>query len=222
MIPHIIHYCWFGGKDKPESFNRYLETWKKHFPDWKIIEWNEDNFDTDFSAYSRQAYLTGNYAHVSDVCRIYALNRYGGIYLDTDVEILRPFEMLLNLDSFVSLEGKLVGMAVIGAKPGTLWTEECLRYYRRTNFINIWGHAVRTPNTKIMTRKILPSLSPDLWPTILPTEFLSGLRDSSDKVMITDNTYAVHHFAGSWVRKGKTMKQRVKALGAGLRIRHLR
>ena len=92
MIPKKIHYCWFGHNKKSPEFEMFLATWKKHLPDYEIIEWNEDNFDVNAYRYSSEAYSMGCYAHVSDVCRIHVLNEIGGIYFDTDVEVLASFD----------------------------------------------------------------------------------------------------------------------------------
>lgn len=82
MTPKKIHYCWFGTKPKPESFRRWLDTWRAKLPDYEIKEWNERNFDVNCCRYCRQAYASRNFAFVSDVCRVYALYTEGGIYLD--------------------------------------------------------------------------------------------------------------------------------------------
>ncbi|MCM1429790.1 MAG: hypothetical protein NC097_08370 [Clostridium sp.] len=219
MIPKTIHFCWFGKKSKPLGFDRFLETWHKHLPDYKFVEWNEDNFDVNMCDYSREAYLTSNFAHVSDVCRAYALYTCGGIYLDTDVQVLKSFNPYLALDSFVSAEGELIGTAVIGASKGAEWLKKLIDYYHDTHFINMWGHTVRTPNTKIIARSILPTLPPGKWPTIFPEDFFSGVRNDAAEIIASLNSVAIHHFAGSWIRK-KTAAQRVKAIINGLKIRY--
>lgn len=221
MIPKTIHYCWFGGKDKPEIFKQYHQIWKRLLPDYEIREWNEENFDVEYCHYSREAYLTGNYAHVSDVCRLYALYKHGGIYLDTDVEVLSSFDRFLPLNSFVSLEPPFVGTAVIGAEAETTWIREFLKYYRRTHFINCWGHTVRMPNTHILCRKILPSLPITALPTIFPTEYFCGIRNSDRSMSAGENTVAIHHFAGSWLRK-KTFSQKILSIINGFEIRYLK
>lgn len=221
MIPKTIHYCWFGQKEKPEEFNKFLRTWKTFLPDYEIKEWNENNFDVRYCNYSREAYLTRNFAHVSDVCRVYALYNYGGIYLDTDVEVMSSFNPYLGLNAFVSLEPPLVGTAVMASEAGSSWLKKFLKYYETKHFINIWGHTVRTPNTKILSRRILPDLAPTEWPTIFPKEFFCGDEDKDGKHIATENTVAVHHFAGSWRRK-KTFGQRVSSIIEGLGIRYVR
>ena len=92
MIPKIIHYCWFGRGPKPAQLLRYMKTWQQMLPDYEIREWNESNFDVSQYVYSREAYAMGSYAHVSDVCRLHALYHCGGVYLDTDVEVVGSFD----------------------------------------------------------------------------------------------------------------------------------
>ena len=95
-IPKMVHYCWFGGKEKPEDVKKCIESWKQFLSDYQLMEWNEDNFDIERLQYTREAYAAGKYAFVSDVARIEALYQYGGFYMDTDVEVLKSFNPLLE------------------------------------------------------------------------------------------------------------------------------
>ena len=104
MIPKIIHYCWFGGLDKPEKVQKYIDGWKNILPGYQIIEWNEKNFSIDYCRYTEEAYQRRKYAFVSDVARLYALKTYGGVYLDTDVEILKDFTSELDASEIFSFE----------------------------------------------------------------------------------------------------------------------
>lgn len=219
MISKIIHYCWFGDKPKPNEFYKWLETWTAAMPDWEIMEWNEQNFDVNLCNYSREAYLTRNYAHVSDVCRVYALYKYGGVYLDTDVEVLKSFEAFRNLKSFLGVEHDLVGTAVMGCEAKQEWLNAFLDYYKNKHFINIWGHTVRTPNTKILTKIVLPKVPLVEYPTIFPRDFFCGIDWTTKEAILTTNTVSIHHFAASWRRK-KTMKQKVTSLIEGFKIRY--
>ena len=98
MIPKVIHYCWFGRNEKPELIKRCIESWKKYLPDYRIIEWNEDNFNISSFAFTKSAYEIKKWAFVSDVARLTALVEYGGFYFDTDVEVLEidPISKFLN------------------------------------------------------------------------------------------------------------------------------
>ena len=100
MIPKIIHYCWFGRGQMPELALKCLESWKKYCPDYEIKEWNEDNFDLETYPYAREAYENRKFAFVTDVVRLYALYHEGGIYMDTDVEVLKPLDRFLNDPAF--------------------------------------------------------------------------------------------------------------------------
>ena len=105
MIPKVIHYCWFGRQVKPQLVIDYIEVWHRVLSDYEIKEWNEDNFNVDSLPYTAQAYKAKKYAFVSDVCRMYALLE-GGIYLDTDVRVLRTFNNFLKNKSFIGIEAR--------------------------------------------------------------------------------------------------------------------
>lgn len=221
MIPKVIHYCWFGSGPKPDSFKKYLATWKRRLPDYEIREWNEHYFNLAQYTYSREAYIMGSYDHVSDVCRMHVLYHHGGIYLDTDVEVVGSFDPFLKLESFVGTETWLLGTGVIGAQPGAKWIEKFLHYYMRTHFIDVLGHCVRTPNTKILQRKILPSLPARYWPAIFPYDYFCCNNWEDGVIDVSGNSVAIHHFAASWRRKDNLLKKlalRVK----GFSVRYFR
>ena len=104
MITKMIHYCWFGEKEKPQIVEKCINSWKKFFPDFEIMEWNEKNFDIHYNKYVEEAYKSGKFAFVSDVARFYALEKFGGIYFDTDVEVVKDFGELLNDEAFAGFE----------------------------------------------------------------------------------------------------------------------
>ena len=219
MIPKIIHYCWFGRGPKPEQLLRYMKTWQQMLPDYEIREWNESNFDVSQYVYSREAYAMGSYAHVSDVCRLHALYHCGGVYLDTDVEVVGSFDPYLKFESFVGTETWLVGTGVIGSQSGKKLLEEFLGYYSRTHFIDILGHCVRTPNTKILTRRILPALPAKYWPAIFPYDYFCGKSWEDGAVAKSENTVSIHNYAASWRRKDSIPKKlALWAKGFGVRF----
>lgn len=220
MIPKIIHYCWFGPNPKTEEFQGYLETWKKLLPDYEIREWNESNFDASKYLYSREASRLKSYAHVSDVCRLYALYNYGGIYLDTDVELLQSFNPFLKYESFLGTEVWMVGTGVIGSEAGAKWIELFLDYYSRTHFINIFGHAVRTPNSDILTKKLLPSIPARYWPAIFPRDYFSAKNWDDGTITKSVNTVSIHHYSASWRHK-KTFREKIVMLFKGFGVRFL-
>ena len=113
----IIHYCWFGGNKKPKNFNKYIKTWKKFLPDYEIKEWNEQNFDVNSTEFSKEAYKMKKWAFVSDVARIYALKEHGGVYFDTDIEVAKKIDHLIENEIWLGREDdKFLATAMIGAK----------------------------------------------------------------------------------------------------------
>ena len=115
-IPKIIHYCWFGNNEKPNIVKKCIASWKEHLKEYEIIEWNEKTFDINSNKFVKEAYEKGMYAFVSDYVRVYALYNYGGIYLDTDVEVKKSFNDLLDNDSIWGFEEKnFIATSTIGA-----------------------------------------------------------------------------------------------------------
>ncbi len=156
MIPKIIHYCWFGGNEKPELIKAYINTWKKYCPEYEIIEWNESNFDININAYTKQAYEAKKWAFVSDVARLYALYNCGGIYMDTDVEVLKPLDEFLENKAFTGFESKDSPItAVMGAEKNDSVVKMLLDYYDNALFINEDGSYNMTTNTHIITNYFL-------------------------------------------------------------------
>lgn len=219
MIPKIIHYCWFGRGIIPAEIQAYIDGWHKHCPDYRFMLWNEDNFDVGCMDYVREAYAMRNYAFVSDVCRLHALARYGGIYLDTDVELRKaPTEEMLACNSFVGTEGDgICGMGVIGAEPDTIWINRFIDYYSSHHFINPFGHPDRTPNPLLFKRLVCPCLSATQMPVILLPPIIC--TPSVEGHYIDSETVAVHHFAASW-RPRKTFATRVMTIFKGLGVRY--
>ena len=126
-IPKVIHYCWFGKNKLSKSAKKCIKSWKKHLPNYEIIEWNENNFDINCNEYVREAYKSKKYAFVSDYARIYALYNYGGIYMDTDVEVIKSLDKFLCNDAFAGLENEYsIQTAVMGCCKGNLLFKEFL------------------------------------------------------------------------------------------------
>lgn len=221
MIPKKIHYCWFGGAPKPADVAENIARWHAVMPDYEIVEWNEGNFDVDSLPYVREAYLSGNYAFVSDVARLKVLYDQGGVYLDTDVEVLKPFDNYLPLHAFLGREGQFLGTAVMGSEPGAEWLGAWLRHYSRRHFINALGHAMRRPNVRVLTEDIYPALPETDRPVVFPSNRFSAKDYKSGEIMADPSTVAIHHFNASW-RRHKSVIDRARLLVAGFAIRHLR
>lgn len=210
MIPKKIHYCWFGGKPLPSDTLTYIESWRKHCPGYEIQEWNESNFDLDFYPYVREAYDAGKYAFVSDVARLYALVAEGGVYLDTDVEIIRPLDPFLIHTAFTGFEDdRHVTTGIMGTEKGARYARENLEAYATRHFIKPDGTYDTTTNVAVITDYMLShGLHPDNtlqdFPglvTIYPRDYFcpkDSYAYSRNPGCLTDRTHAIHYFAGTW------------------------
>lgn len=152
MIPKIIHYCWFGSKEKPEVVKNCIKSWKKFMPDYEIKEWNENNFDINYNEYTKKSYELHKYAFTSDVARLWALYNYGGIYMDTDVMVYQPLDKFLRHSFFTGFEQIHYPVtATMGAEKGNKLTKEMLDIYDNKKFeIHENWHDYET-NTMIMS-----------------------------------------------------------------------
>lgn len=213
-IPKIIHYCWFGRGEFSDLIVMCINSWKLYLPDYKIIEWNEENFDINKNAYIKEAYDSKKWAFVSDYARLFVLYNYGGIYLDTDVEILKPLDNFLIHKAFSGFETKdSVPTAVMGCEKGHKFIGELMHYYDDKNFIkNDNSLNIRT-NTSIITAicfenglkkngKIQSINNLVFYPQIIfaPNTISRALGLKPLK------SYAIHHFESSW-REKKIVKR---------------
>ena len=152
-IPKIIHYCWFGSKEIPEMEQNCIKSWKEKLPDYEIMFWNEKTFDINKVRYVKEAYEAKKYAFVSDYVRMYALYTYGGVYFDTDVEVIGDISKYLENEAFVGFENKtMVGTGIIGSKKESKILSEMLEYYNNHNFIDEYGNLDTTTNVQILTK----------------------------------------------------------------------
>ncbi len=218
MIPKIIHYCWFGRGEKPALMKKCIKSWKKYCPDYEIIEWNEDNFDIDSCLWTKQAYEAKKYAFVSDYVRLYVLKKYGGIYMDTDQELIKPLDAFLHHKFFIGFTcGNYPNTGVIGSIADSNVTNNLFKYYDDRVFIKD-GQMDCEPNTDTCvetlkqyglelngTRQSLEEL--DIYPStyFCPTSCLTVEN------CISDETVAIHHFAMTWrSEKGRRDMKRQK------------
>ncbi len=207
MIPKIIHYCWFGRGPLPELAQKCIESWKIHCPDYQIIEWNEDNFDVTSIPYAKEAYEVGKYAFVADVARLEALYNYGGIYMDTDMELLKPIDELLLHEAFTGFENsKLVAMGIFGAKKRSPFIAEFLAQYRTRHYRLENGTLDMTTNVSVVTsmlenRGLVKNGSfqqiRDI--AIYPADYFYPKSFTTGKLKLTNNSFAIHHYDASWV-----------------------
>lgn len=217
-IPKIIHYCWFGDGEKTKLSQKCIQGWKNTLKGYEIIEWNEKNFNININRYVKEAYDCKKYAFVSDYVRLYALLNYGGIYLDTDVEVLRAFDSFLELEAFVGFEdNELVSTAIIGAKRGNSIIEEWFNTYANRNFLNN-GKMNEVTNVRVFTNLLLKygliqnntlQRIKNNTITIYPTEYFSPLKFGSKIPKSTKNTVTIHWFEGTWTTLSKRIKIKV-------------
>ena len=206
-IPKILHYCWFGGKPKPPLVEKCIRSWRKFCPDFEIREWNESNFDLEqVPAYVRQAYEAGRWAFVTDYVRLRALTEVGGVYLDTDVEIVRPLEPFLKHEAFAGFEHlERVQTGVLACRKGFPLFQEFLAYYDTAVFRRPDGSMDTTTNVEILTgicRKkglvfndtfqVVDGLA------VYPREVFCPVDYDTMKLKKTRKTVTIHWFSGSW------------------------
>lgn len=224
MIPKIIHYVWLG-ENIPRQYENYIESWHKLLPDYKIMRWDESNFDFSDCEYACEAYKAGKLGFVSDYIRLCVLKQYGGIYLDTDVAVLKSFDDLLDLSMFIGFENVgYVESAIIGCKPEHPLINRLLSCYRNRHF-STNGKYDLTPNTVYITcvlRKYsdLPGAKlrytnaaqtvefEGQSVTVFPCEYFAPIDYTTGVATVTENTYAMHLFAGSWVEKNSKMRDK--------------
>lgn len=225
MIPKKIHYCWFGNNKKPRIVKECIETWKTFLPEYEIKEWNELNFNVNACDYVAQAYKEKKWAYVSDYARMKILEEEGGIYFDTDVEVLRPFpENLLNC-SFSGIEefSKLVSPGLVYAcEPGDEVVQIMVSQYENSNFENTNIDDMLTINRRITA--ILDKYGyrhEDVFQDlgvikIYPSEVFCAYDGEKRKTNITERSLATHHYSGSWLPWYRKIRLRI-----GTFLRHL-
>ena len=207
-IPKIVHYCWFGGKEKPDSVKKCIESWKKFLPDYQLMEWNEDNFNIEKLKYTKEAYAEGKYAFVSDVARIEALYQYGGIYMDTDVEVLKSFNSLLNTRCILGMEEKeYVATSFMAFEKGHPLVKEFLKLYENIRFLDEDGQINTGTNVAKLTNMLMEKgfVQENHYQEfeegikVYPKDFFSPYDYINCYSKKTNNTYTMHHFYKSWV-----------------------
>ena len=209
MIPKIIHYCWFGGNQLTDEVKKYITSWRRFCPDYKIIEWNESNFDINENNYVREAYIAKKWAFVTDYVRLKVLYEYGGIYMDTDVEVIKPLDDLLIYDAVSGYESKTsIPTGTMAACRGNRWIKILLDDYNNRHFLKIDGTIDTTTNVQVITRLTSSKYNLELDGTtqkfggnmiLLPFDYLCAKSYQTGKIIKTDNTYTIHHFKGSWL-----------------------
>lgn len=207
MIPKTIHYCWFGNNPLPASAKKCIASWKKHFPGYEIKQWDESNFDVECIPYVRRAYNLKKYAFVSDYARFVILYQHGGIYFDTDVEVVRDMDDILSRGGFMGMENLMVnpglGMAVEANNP---IIKDIIDYYSTLHFADEDGNMLHEGTVVKHTTKILERHGYQqngkqqniggLW--IYPNDWFNPLEDATGRLNMTENTRSIHWFAKTW------------------------
>lgn len=203
----------------PELARKCIESWRKYLPDYELRLWNEESFDLDMFPYAREAYDNRKFAFVTDVVRLWALEKFGGVYMDTDVEILRPLGDLMNLPAFTGYEASVANSPVTGlmaSAPHGVWVREQLAYYSPDrHFVRPDGLLDMTTNTVTIANIMVAGgfvidgqyqvYKDDMH--VFPVDYFCPLT-STRVLKLTANTYCIHHFAGSWVERTRAQKMK--------------
>lgn len=207
MIPQTIHYCWFGRGEMPELAQKCIASWHKYMPDWEYELWNEDNFDINSVPYTKEACEAKKYAFVSDYVRLWVLCHEGGLYLDTDVEVLKPFDDLMRYTAFAGFEGSKhvpLGTCVMASEAHGEWVREQLEAYRDRHFLMPNGTFDMTTNVRFITANMtrqgfVPNGAEQKYKDlhVFPVDYFSP-RHTTGEYLRTENTYCDHLGLGSW------------------------
>lgn len=207
MIPKIIHYVWVGNNPKPKDIKKCMKTWKKHLKDYKIIEWNESNFDISSHPFVKKAYEAKKWAYVSDYIRMYAIYNYGGIYLDTDVLVLENFDKFLNNKVFVGFERENYPFtAVFGAEKKNKFIKKLLDYYDN---LDAYNFDFENNNTISVSNILINeyNCSKENKEQLLK----DGIKVYKDDILCnpSKNSTTVHIFTGTWLEGIKPLKRKI-------------
>lgn len=215
-IPKIIHFCWLSGDPYPDSIQKCLDTWKRVLPDYEIKLWSKDTFDINSVRWVKEAFECKKYAFAADFIRFWALYNYGGIYLDSDIEVIKNYDDFLENTSFMGFE--YLGIpeaATIGAVPGVPWIKQCLDYYEGKSFYDENG-SIKNQAVPYLIRLVLKNnfgidckdnntiqRFKDL--VMYPYKYFSPKNYYTDEIEADENTVSIHRFASAW---GPTAKRR--------------
>ena len=229
MIPKIIHYCWLGRKPTSELVVKCMDSWKKYAPSYKVLEWNEDNFPFDEIEchYVDEAVQAQKWAFVTDYMRLYVLEKIGGVYLDTDVELCKSLDVFLKENSFMGFESQYtICTAVIGAEKNSDWISYLLNLYNQRAFYCIDGKYDQTPNTKFIVKVLQEKYGlkdndgEHQWLScglhVYPSDYFSPKNYATMQMRITKNTCAIHHYNATWKTTLSKIKDQIVAVGARL------
>ncbi len=226
MISKVIHYCWFGKQKLPEEYSKYMDSWKRFCPDFEIVEWNENNFDISSNAYCYEAYIEEKWAFVSDYARLKIIYENGGIYLDTDVELIKPLNSLMkDAKAWIGFQNEEQVATGLGfaAEAYNCCIGEMLKLYEGRHFKRKDGSLDLTPcpvmNTVALKKcglktgrqncnkvQYLQNIN------VYPICTFNPMNSDTRKLKITENTYSVHHYTASWIHPGRKRLQKIKKI----------
>ncbi len=223
MIPKIIHYCWFGRGEKTKLAQKCIASWKKFMPDYEIIEWNEDNFDVNKNCYSKMCYEQKKFAFLSDYVRLLVVEENGGLYFDTDVEVLKSFDSLLDNVAFFGFETDVPSVSkskkhdlnsglAFGSVASGLALQKMIEEY--APLLDGRHGVIGCPklNTEALVKLGLKrngKLQRFDWGTVYPKEFFNPLNNNTGRMNITENTYSIHWYSMSWLNSRTRIKSRI-------------
>lgn len=233
MIPKIIHYCWFGENPLPESAKKCIASWRKFLPDYEIKEWNESNFDVYQCAYVAEAYHARNWAFVSDYARMWILYKYGGLYFDTDVEVIRNMDDIIARGPFMGSEASdeqsikgprdkatTLGVAPglgLGVNPGLGLVKKIVESYQKEHLYTWKGKLTETivaRTTRFINSYKHEPLENDIYKAagvfVYPPEFFCPKNYYTGELNITPNTRSIHHYSATWVKETDTIMKKIR------------
>lgn len=221
MIPKIIHYCWLSSDPIPQKLRDCMGSWKKKLPDYEFMLWDLNRFDIHSSMWVNEAYEAKKYAFAADYIRLYAVYNYGGIYMDMDVEVVRSFDELLTSSYILGLETKKgVEAGIFGAEKNNPFIGKCMDYYKIRNFVSENGkfdlrtlpnimYEILIDNYEIANRTSIKIEEDAHKMQLFSPDYLTAKSCLTGELMITENTYTIHHFAGFWISKSQKMKGKI-------------
>lgn len=239
QIPKVIHYCWFGGKPLPPLAEKCIASWRKFLPDYEIKRWDESNFDVNIIPYTAQAYEAKKYAFVSDYARFWILYKYGGLYFDTDVEVIKPMDDMIAAGPFMGCENPYHDGATpnelcvapglgLGVTSGLDLYKEIIDLYSSLHFKRNDGSLDKTTVVSYITTLLCnhglissPKIQHVDGVLIYPVDYLCPLDYKSGKMRITQNTVSIHHYTASWHTKKDTVKSYIIKIAGRRATNHL-
>lgn len=216
MIPKIIHYCWFGEGKKSKLAKKCIESWKKYCPDYEIREWNESNFDVYMNDYTKYCYENKKWAFLSDYARLYVVEKYGGVYFDTDVEVIRNIDELLNYNAFYGFENDnyiASGLGFGSVANHSIIKKMSMVYLdmktKNSGEISLIGCPIL--NTEVISEfgfTINGEMQNIEGVILLPVDYLNPYDDSTGALSLTKNTYSIHWYSKSALSFKKKLRSK--------------